>query len=134
MFDLKQPCNNCPFRRGVGEFFGMHPDRLIEITSQTAFQCHKTIDYSNFDDPKKRAGDRPQQCAGLMALLRNAGNPNAIMRMGMAFGELDMETLDPRGVAYGSLDEAFKAHTGQPVPSDYHRRASALVLAEHDDH
>ncbi len=46
---------------------------------KTAFQCHKTIDYDNFDDPAARAGDKPQQCAGLVALLRNADMPNAIM-------------------------------------------------------
>lgn len=28
MFKLIRPCNNCPFRKGIGEAFQLHPARL----------------------------------------------------------------------------------------------------------
>jgi HNH endonuclease len=45
MFDLKRPCKNCPFRKGVGETFAMPLSRLVQIKDAVAFPCHKTIDY-----------------------------------------------------------------------------------------
>ena len=67
MFDLKRPCVNCPFRRGQGSRFGLDPERLRGIIEGVAFQCHKTVDYSR--SGAGRSGERPQQCAGLMAVL-----------------------------------------------------------------
>lgn len=66
MFKLHRPCANCPFRRGQGRLFGFPRLRLLQIASAPAFQCHKTVDYSG-DEPD--AGEHPQQCAGLMAIL-----------------------------------------------------------------
>jgi hypothetical protein len=70
MFDRKRPCKNCPFRKGQGELFELPRLRLREIKNAPAFQCHKTVDYDEFDDPRKRQGDRPQRCAGLVAVLQ----------------------------------------------------------------
>jgi hypothetical protein len=64
MFDLKRPCNNCPFRIGQGECFRLSAERLREIKQGTAFQCHKTVAYG--EDWEGRPGVRPQHCAGLM--------------------------------------------------------------------
>lgn len=108
----------------------MDQDRLIEIATSSAFQCHKTIDYGNFENPMLRQGDRPQQCAGLMALLRNAEMPNQIMQVGERYGALDVSVLDPKGEAYASLDEAFEAHTGAPAPDNFHRRAAELAFTK----
>lgn len=109
MFALKRPCANCPFRIGQGSRFAMHPERLAEIIGAVAFQCHKTVDY-RFDDPEARAGDRPQQCAGLMAVLDRAGQPNQIMQVAQRLGYLDPSALDPDGIAYASIEEAQAAH------------------------
>lgn len=115
MFDLKSPCVNCPFRKGVGETFQLHPDRLEEIFEATAFQCHKTVDYSSYDDEAEtaRSGDRPQQCAGLMAVLHREARPNQIMQVASRLGYLDLEALDPRGEAYETLDDVRRAHGGR---------------------
>lgn len=115
MFDLKRPCTSCPFRRGQGELFRLNKDRLSEIVGAPAFQCHKTVDYTGDDEdddgnPISRAGDRPQQCAGLMALLRNVGIPNQIMQVAERLGALDPAELDPRNEAYSSFEEAMRAH------------------------
>jgi hypothetical protein len=107
MFDLKRPCVNCPFRKGVGETFQLHPERLREIFNATAFQCHKTVDYSD-DEPS--SGDRPQQCAGLMAVLHRSDRHNQIMQVAERLGHFDPSTVDPDGEAYGSIEEAVEAH------------------------
>ena len=110
MFDLKRPCVNCPFRKGVGETFRMPRRRLTEIVGATAFQCHKTVDYSG-DEPGP--GDRPQQCAGLMTVLHRAGCPNQMMQVAQRLGFLDPDQFDPKEEAYASLDEMFEAHGGK---------------------
>jgi hypothetical protein len=109
MFDLKSPCVDCPFRRGVGSRFALGRARLMEILGAKAFQCHKTVDYSA-NTRKGRTGDKPQQCAGLMAVLWRERQPNLIMRVALATGHLDATELDPRNEAYASVAELMKEH------------------------
>lgn len=110
MFALKRPCNNCPFRKGVGETFQLAPKRLTEIFTASAFQCHKTIDYENFEDSGLRHGSRPQQCAGLMAVLTRDERPNQIMQVAQRLGVLDPRELDPDNEAYEGCAEVRRAH------------------------
>jgi len=110
MFDLKRPCNNCPFRKGEGERFLLPRLRLREIRRGDAFQCHKTVDYDHFDVPEKRAGNRPQQCAGLMAVLMREGEPNTIMQIAERMAGVDFSDLDPQREAYDSWADVLKAH------------------------
>lgn len=90
--------------------FRLSPARLDEIVEASAFQCHKTVDYG--DDGKPAPGPRPQQCAGLMAVLHREGRPNQIMQVAMRLTGFDPETLDPRGEAYASLEDVCRAHAG----------------------
>lgn len=115
MFDLKRPCVNCPFRRGVGESFGLDPGRLAEIRRGQAFQCHKTVQYGYDEDTGEEThgpGERPQQCAGLMAVLRREGEENTIMQVAERLGAARFDDLDPRGEAYASWREVLDAHGG----------------------
>lgn len=113
MFDLKRPCANCPFRIGMGSQFRLPQSRLREIVAATAFQCHKTVDYEHFEDEAARAGDRPQQCAGLMAVLYRSGRDNQIMQVAERLLGYDAGQLDPRGEAYASVEQAMAAHAGR---------------------
>jgi hypothetical protein len=110
LFDLKRPCRDCPFRKGVGERFKLSRGRLREIREAPAFQCHKTVEYDAFDDDEKRQGDRPQQCAGLMTVLHRIGEPNQIMQIAMRLGQLDPSTLDPEREVYATWAKVAKAH------------------------
>lgn len=53
MFDLKRPCDNCPFRKEGG--IRLHPGRAREIARGQidnpgmTFPCHKTVDYEAED-------------------------------------------------------------------------------------
>ena len=115
MFDLTRPCKNCPFRKGQGHLFGMHRFRLSEIFAASAFQCHKTVDYKNFDDPERRSGDHPQQCAGLMSILHRAGIPNQIMQVGQRLGAFDPNKLHHDDV-YATPKSAIAAHSRGAKP------------------
>jgi hypothetical protein len=110
LFSLRSPCSNCPFRKGVGETFQLSRPRLREIKNGVAFQCHKSVDYDNWDDDVKRQGNKPQQCAGLMAVLAREGKTNNIMQIAERFGHLDLTKLDPRNEAYSNWREVLKAH------------------------
>lgn len=115
MFDLKSPCADCPFRIGYGERFRLGEMRLREIMTAEAFQCHKTVDYSVTDDngfEKPHAGDNPQQCAGLMAVLHRIDRPNTIMQIASRLGHLDLDAIDPRKEAYAGFLDALDAHMG----------------------
>jgi hypothetical protein len=107
MFDLVRPCPTCPFRKGQGELFQLKEMRLASIFTAPAFQCHGTVDYN---EDSGRPGNRPQQCAGLMALLHREGKPNQIMQIATRLGHLDPARLDPRQEAYASFAAAHAAH------------------------
>lgn len=115
MFDRMKPCGNCPFRKRNGSRFQLRPARLAEIREAQAFQCHKTVDY---DDEGSKVGDRPQQCAGLMAVLMRSGSPNAIMQVAMRLGALHPDRLDPEGVAYASWVDVIEAHVNHLEPGE----------------
>lgn len=116
MFDLKRPCVNCPFRKGQGSLFSLHPDRLQGVIDGVAFQCHKTVDYSKWEDEEKRSGDRPQQCAGLMAVLHRSDRHNQIMQLAERLTDFDPATVDPAGEAYDSVEQAWAAHVDGVEP------------------
>lgn len=106
MFNMKKPCVNCPFRKGAGRSFRLREGRLTEIVNATAFQCHKTVDYSG-DEPD--AGARPQQCAGLMSVLIKEECPNQIMQIASRMGALDFDQIDGTDT-YDSFREMFADH------------------------
>ena len=113
MFDLKRPCATCPFRKGQGSKFGLPAERLKEIRLGSAFQCHKTVDYEAWEEDGDKAGDRPQQCAGLMTLLHRHNRPNQIMQVAERLGALDCAALDPEKEVYETWMDALCAHAGR---------------------
>jgi hypothetical protein len=110
MFDLKRPCADCPFRKGQGERFQLHPVRLREIKHAPAFQCHRTVDYEHWGDAEKQQGKHPQQCAGLMAVLLRENRTNTIMQVAERIGGVDLSGLDPDNEAYESWAAVLSAH------------------------
>lgn len=110
MFRLKRPCSNCPFVKGAGLKFQLGEDRVREIVDSPAFQCHKTVDYDQFDDPVRRQGEHPQQCVGLMGMLLKEGKPNQITQVAIRLKALDPEKLELDDV-YGSLADAIGEHS-----------------------
>lgn len=114
MFDITRPCIDCPARKGQGEKYQMRRARLESIFEGPAFQCHKTVEYggNDYDDDEGEGmpGGRPQQCAGVMAVLARSEKTNAIMQVAVRLGELDLNDLDPKNEAYDSIEDMMAAH------------------------
>jgi hypothetical protein len=87
-FNVKRPCENCPFRKeGAIE---LHPDRLPSIVADLLqndwewFKCHKTLH-------KKRKDH--SACAGSMIYLLKAGQPSVPMRLAASSRMLSFDAL-----------------------------------------
>ena len=119
MFDYKAPCKNCPFRKGQGSLYGLHPSRLDEIKQAPAFECHKTA----------HSPASPQQCVGVMVLHHKAGTPNQIMQLAQRLVGADFSKLDNHSLVYDDWDQAFKAHVKgvEPCTSGTPRSSTALT-------
>lgn len=104
-FDLKAPCNNCPFRRSQACNYQLSRKRLIGIVYATAFECHKTTGV---------IGERkePQQCAGLMALLHDAQTDNTIMQVATRLSDQTFDHID-RSDTFTTLSDMFKGHNAE---------------------
>lgn len=92
-FDLKKPCENCPFlKTGAIELRPGRLDGIIhEITTQDArFLCHKTVHNGKTggewddDSGEYQPSGQEQFCAGALIYLMKAGWPNAIPRIAVA--------------------------------------------------
>ena len=97
MFALRRPCANCPFKSGNGNRVRLSYDRLTEILTAPAFQCHCTVDYSE-DDPSQ--GDNPQQCVGWIATLTLLGFEPQIVQVGRRMGVFSYDWIEP---AFGQV-------------------------------
>jgi len=113
MFDLGRPCAKCPFRKKQAPLYRLRPARLLEIINANAFQCHKTLDREEKEEGASLSDGRPQQCAGLMALLHDAGRPNQIMQVASRIAGFDAGKII-RDDTFDDIDECFRAHTGSP--------------------
>lgn len=103
MFDYKKPCNDCPFRKTQGSLYRICQDRLNQIFTGPAFECHKTTGATG-------TKHEPQQCAGLMALLHRENRPNQIMQVATRMGYLNPAQIDATEV-YATLEDAINDHS-----------------------
>ena len=106
---MSRPCAGCPFRREgaielrPGRVEGILADLLAD--DRAGFVCHEAL-YA------KR--QRRVQCAGAMAVLLKAGQPNIAMRLGAALGLIDFdhlralfsETIEPPSIGCRSDHES----------------------------
>lgn len=91
MFDVKQPCKDCPFIEGGNMQRSLAEGRLDGIKSDLmadkTFSCHKTVDYEHGDRRKEK------HCAGAMIYLYKNKRPNQAMRIGERLGMLKESEL-----------------------------------------
>lgn len=82
MFNLKQPCVECPFVKGSMTNQSLSENRMKDIVNDIlvkdlSFQCHKTI---------KLSLDKHEHCAGAILYLERENKPNQIMRIAERIG------------------------------------------------
>lgn len=95
LFNLKKPCENCPFLKDGRMLESLHPERMQDIIytlhEDRPFHCHKTIDYGKED--KMGQVDDALYCAGSLVYLSKFGRYNLPMRMGIALQLFKPELL-----------------------------------------
>jgi hypothetical protein len=94
-FDLRRPCDNCPFRSDIK--FPLEVERVEEIIHSITrldqtFACHKTTRHG--DDGECIRHSKEQHCAGALILLEKTENPNQMMRISERLGFYDRHNLD----------------------------------------
>lgn len=104
-FDLKTPCNNCPFSTDsrVGWLGEDRAEELIQAIAEQdqPFTCHKT---------DRTEGIEPQHCAGALILLEKEEKPNQMMRISERLGLYDMTALDMDADVFDTLEEFIDHH------------------------
>lgn len=84
-FSLKQPCQDCPFRKDVDMLGSLRPGRMKEITDNLktggTFPCHKTIDYNKERIDGKMDLKNEKFCAGAMGYVYNQGIGHPMLRL-----------------------------------------------------
>lgn len=100
MFDLKKPCNDCPFRKDEMMIETLGKERMTGIVTNVIkedgfFSCHKTIDYSVDTD---RLQPQNQFCAGALIAIEkaNATYDNKNTRIAVGFGFYDPKQLEDK--------------------------------------
>ena len=115
-FDLKRPCDNCPFRNDRHPF-GLRADRVREILGggqgrahwpAVSFTCHKTVAYGAGDEGGDVIPPTAQQCAGVMIILARENRFNDAMQIAHRLGMFDPDQLDMQAPVYLSTDAAIK--------------------------
>lgn len=113
-YDMKKPCEHCPFRRGQGY---LTEDRVHEIaTTDGEFPCHKTTDQVEDEDGGSETVQtkKSKVCAGFMIFREKQGQPNQMMRIAQRIGmynpkELMKDNPEVEEV-YDDIDEMADAH------------------------
>jgi hypothetical protein len=95
-FDLRRPCDNCPFRTDIN--FPLERERVEEIVDSITrqdqtFACHKTTKHCP-ETGEHIPSKKEQHCAGALILLEKTENPNQMMRIAERLGYYDRTRLD----------------------------------------
>lgn len=113
-FDLKTPCNNCPFRTDVKPY--LRPRRAIEISNSIAegltFSCHKTNEFVDDEDgfSETLETENSQHCAGALILLVKEETPHQFLRIVERLGLFDPSKLDMKAPVYKSANKMIAAY------------------------
>jgi len=118
-FDLRKPCDDCPFRRvgGVQLTRGRVREiaRLVTSNPGATFACHKTT----VDDDE--TGDRvetpeSQHCAGALVFAHRQGRYPQLVRIAGRLGMYDPDALEGEAEIWGNTKE-WLAHAIPPQRS-----------------
>lgn len=111
-YDLRKPCDNCPFRNDIQPY--IRPERVEEIVG-AAFACHKTTKHD--DDGEHIENDKEQHCAGSLILHEKMEQPHQMMRICERIGFYDRTKLDMDAPVYDSVEEMIEAHEEANEPA-----------------
>lgn len=122
-FNLKKPCNNCPFNKtGAIQLESGRLEGIVEnllSDDKNHFQCHKTVHSKkggSWGEDKNgeeiyRASGQESQCVGAMVYLLKVNAQNLSMRIGAAVGMLDFDGLRKQ---FDTVIEPLEETSGNP--------------------
>ena len=89
-FDLKKPCEHCPFRTDVEPYLtGERALEIVQSLERGSFPCHETTAATKAQ-PRNAAGRftarEHQQCAGAMILQFNEGKIGDVLQVAERLG------------------------------------------------
>jgi hypothetical protein len=97
LFNLKQPCDQCPFVKDTDMGKSLSTTRMTDIiqdllsNDRKTFACHKTINYG-VDEPARKH-DKEQLCYGSMIYLQKIGHPHISQRLAYSMNILDYNKI-----------------------------------------
>lgn len=113
-FDLRQPCNECPFRTDIE--FHLSSRKAEEIAaslfSDQSFACHKTTIFTEDDQGFSTVehGPKTQACAGATIMLEHMERPNQLMRICERIGYYDRTKMDMESASCHTATEFVSMH------------------------
>lgn len=114
-WDLKKPCDNCPFRREG--FVPLRADRIEEITDMLldprggTFACHKTTVPNEDEDGGMRTDASSAHCAGALIFADKNGIMAQMARIAGRLGLFNPDKLQDRDAVFDTIEEMQDAHT-----------------------
>lgn len=123
-YDMKKPCECCPFRRGTA--MRLTEGRVAEVVGLMLnpnggeFPCHRTIEHMDGDGDNtvwRERNGKGKHCAGALIFAEKNGTSTQMMRVCERIGVYDAAALmaDPEVVAsvFDSYGEALKHLTSE---------------------
>lgn len=112
-FGLTSPCADCPFLKEP--YFFLEQGRRKEIAEallhDQTFPCHKTVDYSKYDQHDGvyvfTPEDKTHQCAGALITMKKGKElfSNFLFRLAVMAKMFDPDKLNMKTNTYNSLSE-----------------------------
>jgi hypothetical protein len=110
---MREPCNNCPFRRETKFFLTEERCKTIlhAITHDSHFNCHKTVDYSGDKISDKNA----QICFGSVLYLENTVSggcfSNVMYRLGLKIQGVKLEDIRKSELVYDNPEDFIRENS-----------------------
>lgn len=111
-FEMKRPCDNCPFLKKGG--IRLTRARVREIaggmlgSNGASFACHKTVEWDEEGDAEINR-DKQQHCAGALIFAEKNGSSTQMMRWMERLGAYDAAALMSDKAAVKSVFSSLSA-------------------------
>jgi hypothetical protein len=113
MYQQKQPCSDCPFRKEGGVRHGA--PRALQYASYfigpqaVTFPCHQTVPKDDSRDQWSAWREGQTLCAGGLIFAEKLGIRNDIVQYGVARGWYDPNKRIETGMVFDSLEDMLNA-------------------------
>jgi hypothetical protein len=109
-FDMKSPCNNCPFRTDVVPYINRSAEIAAALEHKT-FECHKTVFADQLRDAQGRfIKKHHSHCAGALIIMEKMQWWGDMQQIAFRLGLYDPKGMNLDAPVYDSFEEWVAAH------------------------